>query len=37
MSDKEKILKEARGKKTYYIQRNKDRNDNRFIIGNDAS
>lgn len=36
-SDKKKILKEARGKQACYIQRNKDKGDNIFLIENKAS
>lgn len=35
-SDKDKILKAAR-EKAHYIQRNKNKDDNRFTITNDAS
>lgn len=35
-TDKEKILKASRGKKCY-IQGDKNKDDNRFIITNDAS
>lgn len=36
-SDKDKILKASREKKTYYIQRNNDEDDSKFVIKNNAS
>lgn len=36
-SDKKKIVKASREKKPHYIQRNKDKNDNRLLLRNHAS
>lgn len=35
-NDKEKSLKPTRGKMTYYVQQNKDKNDSRFHSGNNT-